>query len=445
VPVYSNCISNQQPTNVSRHIGSHGELLGTLRSISLGYVNVESTIKPKVDQIQILHPDFCELNIDPHLRFIVLENQVRNNPELLKEEFGIQSSAYECGRVLEANDYVVIDDIPLVVTIKGCGATNFFRQTGAITKYLTYIETRDAKHDPNQFSEQPYLGRSGLLDLGIMNRELAGATIVDSIGIPTQKNIATARLTHIPDKNGIFTSIEDLQKQGIIDNDIQPMILVRAARSNFRLMDFVNLSDQKDYEGLKWLIAHAKKLHAKELGNNPSDQKLFNFLMNQVSESILKICFAGFTTNVHYCDDLARNITIASEFIDLDDLAKTSINPGSISSNFASHIRLLMKINKLLAQSFSSVSEKNISTYHVTTECIRLLLNGLKSGKVDHLYQGLSDSRKSEVSLKVFKYDIFESSVSYFFDYTFYGEFSKQTNRTYASVRKYLAKLGYKK
>jgi hypothetical protein len=305
------------------------------------------------------------------------------------------------------------------------------------------LERRGEKHNPELFSKVPYHGRSGLLDKLIMDAELQGADLARALGIPTQRNLAVAELKQLPNSDGIFTSINTLQQQGFIESDLNPVILVRAMRSNFRIIDFVNLFDRNDVEGLNWLIAETKKLHLNDLGPNPSNQKLFTFLVKQLAEGALKICFAGLSMNVYFADDFARNVTVAGEFIDLDDLRKTSGNyPSSTTENFGRHLKMIMQISISLGHALSSVSDRTISMKPSTIYFVDQLIRKLKSGDANHLYESLSQSWKNELSISRFRYEILRQAVSYFYDYSFHGEFRKQSESTSRAVKQYLANKG---
>jgi hypothetical protein len=419
------------------YIGKIGNArLLDLQAISPDYINAEKTVAASIGDIHFLTD-----NVDPSLiarcmRFIIVDSQCSTEP------YEIRSSPLECGRVLEANDQIEINGIPYTVTTKGCGTTRFYRLTGAESKYLTVKEKQDISHDPTPYTERAYFGVAGLLDKDVMQSELYGSEIMRALQIKTQTNLAWAPLLALPHQDGIPLPIQTLKNEGLVYEESEPVLMIRAVRSNFRLMDFVNFHDRKDPEGMKWLLQHTKDLYQDSLGSRISTQRLYTTIMKQLVDDMLTICFAGYNPCVHFADDLARNITIAGEWIDLDDLEQSKVrSPYDVSYNFQRQSQILLRAGAMIGGALNSISTQEITMNDIALHYIDSLRTRLKSGDADSLYEQLSETRKKEVKLNSFRYEIFQSCASYFSDYAFLGRFRDIQQKASRTVQNYLDAL----
>lgn len=419
------------------YIGTLGNArLLDLQKISPDYINAEKTVTASIGDINFLTDHVDPSIIARCMRFIIVDSQGSTEP------YEIRSSPLECGRVVEANEQVEIDGIPYTVTTKGCGTTRFYRLTGAESKYLTVFEKQQSSHDPNQFVDRAYFGSAGLLNQNVMQSELYGSEIMKALEIKTQTNLAWAPLLALPHQDGIPRSIQTLQNEGLIYDEIEPVLMIRAVRSNFRLMDFVNFYDRKDPDGMKWLLQHTKDLYQDSLGSRISTQRLYTTIMKQLVDDMLTICFAGYDPCVHFADDLARNITIAGEWIDLDDLEQPKIrSPYDISYNFQRQSQILLRAGAMIGGALNLISNQDITMNDVALHYIDSLRTRLKSGEADSLYEQLSETRKKEVKLNTFRYEIFQSCASYFSEYEFLGRFRGIQQKASRAVQNYLDAL----
>lgn len=102
------------------------------------YLNQEVTIPAQIAGEALYRNPILEDNpelekeIQGMLRVIVHPNSATVQTGSRREIEKILESPYECGRVLESPNKILVNDIAYTISVKGVGATQFYRETQAI-------------------------------------------------------------------------------------------------------------------------------------------------------------------------------------------------------------------------------------------------------------------------------------------------------------------------
>lgn len=306
-------------------ISTNRRLLEAYRG-SEDLLNIEYTIPvptfPLYERQDVKADPALQAVISEHLRFIVTPSQAEKLSDDLKGQIKIMTSPPECGRLLEADEQVIIDGKPYTMVFKGVGLTRYFRDGN---NELRPSDLLQAYIDPELALLQTvsYMQKVGLMDQFAALRELNEADSPQMNEIDTEQILGVYIIDALPDEQGQLRPIAELQKTSV-NPDIVPVILVRAQRSNHRLVDPYNLVQLGRDETARIFIETMKQdfKRAQALEDVTMQEYLANRMRKFVRQD-LSLLLMGYPLSVQ--DDwttLARNVSTEIEEIDLEDMDK---------------------------------------------------------------------------------------------------------------------------
>jgi hypothetical protein len=265
------------------------------------YLNRETTVPAELSKEPLFENEI--LSQDPDLNTktrsllrVIVHPNVRDiqgvvNSEVVK----ILESPYECGRVLESPDMVEIGGTPYVLTAKGVGATQFFRQTQAITPW--HWRGRDLDVGTSRAMKtrtyHEYRGTFHCLDA---EDSLKGYRLFQELGIETEIPLAVWRLASLPDKNGEMRPIADLKKRRHLSKGTDPVLYVRATKTNFRVLDPIRMNETESLRpNIGPLFAHMLAEYRLRNDPNASMQDYVEWLFGKMFDIEAWLSFAGIT------------------------------------------------------------------------------------------------------------------------------------------------------
>jgi len=293
------------------------------------HINRECTLPCEVNPHPIyLNPlvegTSLEETIRQHLRTIILPHHARKLKGKKREPLKVLSSPYECGRVLEADNTITINGQEHVLIIKGVGCTNKARTTGSDNPWMPRMHRSFKESDRQALSQFPFLDCLGILHRKHAMEELQAVIQFQNMGVDTEKILAIYEITHMPDEKGNLRTVSYFKKKGRIYPDAQPVLMVRAVKSNFRLMDLMILEELGKTESIAPLVDHV--LHEARYLIGPaaaSVQDYFLWLVRKVISQELPLILRGFEMSPGRWQCLSRNISVFGEELDLEDVKRS--------------------------------------------------------------------------------------------------------------------------
>ena len=231
---------------------------------------------------------------------------------------------YECGRVLEDPNTVMIDGVPHVLTAKGVGATRFVRDVLPSPENWT---TKELKKNPEDLSTFAFKRGTGALFQSDAISELKNTETFKGYGLDTQKILAVYRIDELIDENGHYVSVEELAERGLLLKKPCITIMVRALKSNYRLEDLILLENMGQKESAKALLKLAHEMYRAQVNPTGTLQNYYEWLCSKVINQELAPIIAGYKMSSGFPHELARNISIMGEEIDLTEVSKEIEQP----------------------------------------------------------------------------------------------------------------------
>jgi len=287
------------------------------------HVNTEYVYAAKTNNTPIYIDPGCAANkkikvfLEHHLVSIITPNMLHKLRDATKENIiDILQSSYENGRVLTIYEKIVINDIPYSVVLKWIWSTAYARETGAINPWMRgdiYIHKEEEKQALADFpfyeSSWVYWEEKALL-------ELERSQMLHNMWIHSEKVLAIYKLEEIIWPNGNYISIQELEETGVITQWKKPVILIRAHKTNFRLLDIIMLDKYERNQSIPNLIEHIlceaeTQWWTKDI--NQYTQKLFT----TVIKNRLDLSWKFSRLNGEFWQDICRNISMFWEELDL--------------------------------------------------------------------------------------------------------------------------------
>jgi hypothetical protein len=297
-------------------------------------------------------------------RVIILPSAFERLASEQKEQVLVMSSAYECGRVLEINENIIIDGKPHTMTVKGVGSTRFSREVQ--TNPLIHGVSPRAAEAIRRFKDvdYPYFNReflsgtstaSGMCPITDATEEATATGVVASLGIDTARILALQEILEMPDKQGRLRPVADLAAE--YGFNLKPMtLLYRLMKSNFRLADLYMLREMGHLDELRRMLDHAKELFALHTGAQaPTIQDYFLWLVDKVASSSMRMALRGDLSAMDRWYILSCNISIMGEQVDIESDDYHNFLPYSMEFELALH-RNAQALDRSLRMTFDIIN-----------------------------------------------------------------------------------------
>lgn len=294
------------------------------------YINREFTLPCEVGepiyQSPLVAANGLEDAIRQQFRVVVTPQTARTIDSQQQEQLKILASPYECGRSLEADEPITIDGIEHTLVTKGIGSTTFARETGAINPWMKDMRITFPLAERLGLRRLAFWHESGVYDRSSVEGALSGYQIAQERGVNSEKILTIVPITAMPDEHGELQSIETFKKSGVLLPDAEPVLFIRAVKSNLRLLDIVMLHQLEKTESLPALLEHIIEQHQHSEGSKTrSPLKTIQTLGLQCIEQELRLILQGYRTNNNKWQDLARNISTLGEVMDLGRILPPSL------------------------------------------------------------------------------------------------------------------------
>jgi len=300
------------------------------------HVNNEYVYPAKIDQTPIYIDPRCDEN--KKIRdFLESELVTIVTPDMLKKSTkqditDILQSCYENWRVLQASKKIVIDGTQYSILLKWIWSTAYTRETWAINPWMRgeYTHKEEEKQALRRF---PFYESSGIYSQEKALLELKRSKTLDEMWIDCEQVLGIYKLRYVLWENGDYVSIQELEKKNIITPWKKPVILIRAHKTNFRLLDIVMLDEYNKNASILPLVQHILNESKKYWWTSNIDeyiQKLFT----TVIQNRLKLIWSFSKINGEFWQDICRNISMFGEELDLWAMDQRKEKNTSINPNF---------------------------------------------------------------------------------------------------------------
>ncbi len=349
------------------------------------YVNREYTLPAEVNQTPIFLADGIagtplEEVIRSNLRTIVPSAMAAQLPQESQNALTVMASPYECGRVLELDDKVEIYGVPHVITFKGVGATTFARKTGGENPWMMAGHRHFTSHDAEMLRSVPFWKHYGILDEKEALTELEGARRIEGVEVDTEKILAIFKLESIPE-GGVQKPISHYKNEGRVPGDFDPVIMVRAVKSNLRLLDMVMLDELQKEGSIPAFVEHVTAEYGRyEKIENPTFQDYFFWLVKKMIGQELPLILQGYKMSSGRWQDLGRNVSTMGEELDTQDMIERerttrteSYYLEDVENNFANIERVLRQFAERAVNYGSVEIDEEVFATIVVSEARKVL------------------------------------------------------------------------
>lgn len=287
------------------------------------------------------HPETVKI-LESLLRITMPSSTLEHVSQEVRDQIRILASPYECGRVLECDQEIVLDGIPYTVTAKGGGCTTFGAQ-GAESRF--FPANRDhgiiiPERTLQQMNEERIAAlrsyrisyQNGIMERSKGEDELKVAKELESKGIDAEKVLAMYEISELPDVDGVLHPLEYFVNKKILRQRhlllyLRPVILIRAAKSNFRLLDLINLLKLGDVELLRRFVDFLVQEYGRyEKKEKPSREEYFYWLVKKTLKQALILLKEGRSDRSKIWWDQARNRSTMGEELDLEAFHPIPVN-----------------------------------------------------------------------------------------------------------------------
>lgn len=264
--------------------------------------------------------------IEENLRVITTPPAVSRLDAERKSRLKTLASPLECGRVLELDESVLLDGIGHTVTIKGVGATRFFRETGGEGPFVNGKRFTDS--DRTLLDRFPFLGWYGVFTARAAIAEVLESKRLRARGIDAEKILAVYALDQIPDRDGTLKPITYYIDNKQIHDGSRPVLMFRAMKTNFRLLDPHMLIHSGEENSVPTLLKQTIEQYARLEGvENPTLQGYFHWVAGKIIVQEMPLILEGIDmTSSGRWSDLARNVSMMGEELDLESVSKNRIS-----------------------------------------------------------------------------------------------------------------------
>ncbi len=256
-----------------------------------------------------------------YLRFVILPAEDRVLSGKDSGRIKVLASPPEGGRVLEVDEKVPIDGKPHTITLKGMGATRFAREHSAeMSLVLPASAFPNMQEYLPRLRDLPFLGRMGFLDKNGAIKMVKRTRILSRKGIDVAKVLALYEITGIPNRNGKVRPVAYYRGKGMICEGLVPVIMVRAAKSNFRLSDLIELGKIKNEAAIMKFIGHLLNEYRQQVEEEGVIQDYFAYLVEKVFRQKRLMNMFGIVDSANFWQNTASNISILGEELDVENL-----------------------------------------------------------------------------------------------------------------------------
>ncbi len=291
----------------------HTAALAMLRDQAPQYLHHEFT-QPlaSVASPLLLHPGLAREERDALANTGLKMVALKPAPGGLPVEDGI--ALYQGGRVLEVPQRIVLDGVSFCVNAKGCGATKLLRHR---RKMVTDNQiSRDTEKYGATFSSVPYSPEGlGCLTAIHALSEVRNTALFQAAGVRTQHILGLHALDALPGPDGSLRPLAELRECKLISPLLEPVILLRATHTNFRLGDLFALRELQMLGAARELLNLTIMEYSSITGRAATAQAYFDGVIDTAVRGDLKAATLGFIFGNRY-QDMVRNITLMGEMVD---------------------------------------------------------------------------------------------------------------------------------
>lgn len=268
------------------------------------------------------HPELLQ-EVREMLRVIIHPNVKSIQSRTKRYTEKILESPYECGRVLESPNKVVVNGISYNLNVKGVGVTRFYRETQANNPW------HSAGMDPE--IKRALDMRTFFEDRGVFHKQDALENMewfhrLQTFGVETEIPLAIYELTSLPDENGEMQSIEFLKKKWYLHKDVEPVLYIRMSRTNFRFLDPIRMNETEKFRPLiQPLFTHALSEYRNMTKNEHATiQEYAEWVIQKIISQEIHLTMNGIYHGWETWPDFGRILSLFGEIIDLDDVKNYS-------------------------------------------------------------------------------------------------------------------------
>lgn len=367
--------------------------LNSIFKNNLDYVNNEYVYKAKTKEKPIFIDDFFAEDksltnfLEKHLVTIVTPDTFKGIiNKVKKENIRILQSSYENGRVLESSEKILIDWVENIVTLKWIWATDYFRETGAVNPFIFQKKEYElSENEKKSLQKFPFYETSGIYDKDKALEELERSQLLQEMWIDTEKILGIYELEEVLWKKWEYISIEKLKKDKILLEWSEPVILLRAHKTNIRILDFIMLVEYWKKESLTPLLNHILEESEKHWQTKNLDeyiQKLFTTIL----KNRLNLIWKFDKLNWDFWQDVFRNFSAFGEELDLWTMKPMEDNhifenPHYFIDHYKKQLHTIFNGLSLLINSIEKNTEHKINHEELAENIYNIILSWFKANK----------------------------------------------------------------
>lgn len=279
--------------------------------------------------------------LDDNVRVIVTPRTVSRMGSERRAGLRTLASPLESGRVLELDEPLELDGFPHTITIKGVGATTFWRSPGNEGPFA--VIRRHTPQDRVQLERFPFLGHSGVFTSRDAVSEVIASNRLRRAGIDAERVLAVYTLDQIPNAAGVLRPYRNFVGRGSsqITPESRPVLMFRAMKTNFRLLDLYMLRYLGAEPSIPILIGQTmEQFEHLDSQENPTLQEYLHWISGKMLIQELPLAVGGYDlSSTRRWSDLARNVSMLGEKLDLEALKQNGRGRQSDSFEYGMHFR----------------------------------------------------------------------------------------------------------
>jgi len=286
-------------------------------------INTEYVHKAKVNKTPVyIDPLFSENEelrdfLETNLVTIITPDSIEAvQSKVKKDNIRILQSPYENWRVLESDKKIIIDWVEYTVVIKWVWTTGYYRETGAIDPWMSFSGYSMREDEKESLKSFPFYEEAGIYDMDKALLELERSKALQEIWVDTERVLWIYELEEVLWEDWKYISIEELETNEIISKWLKPVILIRAHKTNLRLLDYIMLDKYDRKESITPLVDYVLEESEKYWWTENISQYLEK-LIETILVNRLNLISKYSTLNWEFWKDVFRNFSAFWEELDL--------------------------------------------------------------------------------------------------------------------------------
>jgi hypothetical protein len=276
----------------------------------------------------------------------------------------------------------MLDWVQHEVILKWIWSTTYARDTWAINPWMRRDGYKMEEKEKQELEKFAFYDNSWCYTKKTALQELWRSKMLSKLWVDTEKVLWIYELSEVLWENWDYISIKELENQWTITNWMQPVILIRAHKTNIRLLDPIMMNEYKCWNSIQNVmdtILSDAKLHWWVENMDDYLQNLFE----KVITTRLKLCWSFQKLNWCNWQDTCRNITLFWEEIDLWEMIPMKDNfyydnPNYFLDHYKNNLHNVFTWFSQLVKNIEKHTEYQINHKLLADYIIKIIIDWIK-------------------------------------------------------------------